>query len=250
MLDYAPIHLGQWYFILIRNVNMNGDSIQECLVVLKQLGVAALVLLWVSGCNNDSGGNSSCDKPLTINYINSEIAGFPGFSATGTKIVRTDGKQGNSYDINQIAVSRISYETNDSLAFAFTIYGTAEPPAGTYIAFYLDVDKSALTGLAVDKMGADALVVNAPGGAANGFFVWSGTDWVKQPIVGSLGSNASYFQGCTFSTTVYAPMYAGLSALYGVDVTGVVSVVTIPDSDPTVITSILDQTAMFNFTVP
>lgn len=215
------------------------------------LGISAIIILFLSSCGGGGGGgSSSCDNALTVSYIQNTISGFPGFAESDTAIVHTDGNQGNSYDIDLVAVSRTTHNMNDSLAFSYTVFGTATPPAGTYGAFYLDTDKSALTGLVVDTMGADALVVSAPGGSANGFYHWVGGGWVKQSVLGVLGSNASYFQGCTHSTTVYAPLYSGLSSLYSIPVTGVVMVLTIPGSDPTVVTSVLDSSSQFDFTVP
>lgn len=215
-----------------------------------------LILPLMSACGGSSDGDgsgSNCDDALTVNYIQNTITDYVGFSESNTTIVHNDGNQGSTYDINEVAVSRISYDSNNSLAFSYTVYGTNEPASGTYIAFYLDTDKNAATGLSITgTMGADALVVNAPGGDANGFYLWDGIDssWVKQSVLGSLASNASYFQGCTYSTTVYAPLYSGLSDLYGTDVTGIVFIVTIPASDPKVVTSILDASSQFDFTVP
>jgi hypothetical protein len=209
-----------------------------------------LFLLSACGGSGSGGGSTNCDEALTVSYIQNVITGFPGFTESNTQIIHTDGNQGNTYDIDVVAVSRTTHNTNDSLAFSYTVYGTATPPAGTYSAFYLDTDKNALTGMTVDTMGADALVVNAPGGSANGFYLWSGSSWIKQPVLGSLSSNASYFQGCTHSTTVYAPLYSGLSSLYSTPVSGIVVILTIPGSDPTIITSILDASSQFDFTVP
>ena len=214
--------------------------------------IAVLLILFLSACGGGGGGggSTSCDNALTVSYIQDKITGYPGFTESNTTIVHADGDQGNTYDIDLVAVSRTTYDMNDSLAFSYTVFGTATPPAGTYGAFFLDTDESALTGLAVGTMGADALVVSAPGGSANGFYHWVGGGWVKQSILGVLSSNASYFQGCTHSTTVYAPLYSGLSSLYSTPVTGIVMVLTIPGSDPTVVTSILDSSSQFDFTVP
>ncbi|MDX2464997.1 MAG: hypothetical protein QNK31_10885, partial [Porticoccus sp.] len=202
------------------------------------------------GGGGGGGGSTSCDNALTVSYIQKNITEFPGFTESNTTIVHTDGAQGNTYDIDLVAVSRTTYNMNDSLAFSYTVFGTATPPAGTYGAFFLDTDQSAITGATIGTMGADALVVSAPGGSANGFYLWGGSSWVKQSVLGVLSSNASYFQGCTHSTTVYAPMYSGLSSLYATPVTGIVMVLTIPGSDPTDVTSILDSSSQFDFTVP
>ena len=196
------------------------------------------------------GGSSAFDLELTVEYIQNKINGYPGFSESGTSIVHTDGNQGNTYDINLVAVSKISHTSGDSLAFSYTVYGTAAPPTGTHGAFYIDTDKSALTGMSVGTMGADALVVNAPGGSARGFYLWNGSSWDLQSTLGISESYASYHQGCTYSTTVYAPLFNGLSDLYGTDANGIVQVVTIPGSDPGVITSILDTSSQFDFTIP
>jgi len=74
--------------------------------------------------------------------------------------------------------------------------------------------------------------------------------WVKQPLLGTLSSNASYFQRCSYSTTIYAPLYSGLSDLYSASVTGVVMVLALGSSDPGNITSILDASSQFDFTIP
>lgn len=211
--------------------------------------ITILLLFFLSACGG-GGGSSICDEALTVNYIQNEIAAFPGFTESNTTIVHTDGNQGNTYDIDVVAVSRIIHNTNDSLAFSYTVHGTAAPPTGTHGAIYLDTDKNAGTGLVIGTIGADALIVNAAGGSANGFYLWNGSSWIRQSVLGTLASNASYFQGCTYSTTVYAPLYSGLSALYSTSVTGIVRIMTIPGSDPTTITSILDQSSQFEFTVP
>ena len=214
--------------------------------------ISTLLLFFLSACGGGGGGGgvSTCDEALSLNYIQNKITAFPGFTESNTTIVHADGNQGNTYDIDVVAVSRTSHNTNDSLAFSYTVHGTAAPPTGTHGALYLDTDKNVGTGLVIGTMGADALVVNAAGGSANGFYHWDGSSWIKQSILGILASNASYFQGCTHSTTVYAPLYSGLSALYSTPVTGIVRIMTIPGADPTTITSILDQSSQFDFTVP
>jgi len=220
---------------------------------MKKLFSATLLLMalnFLSSCGGGGGGSASCDEVLNVSYIQNKITGFPGFTESNTTIVHSDGNQGNTYDVDLIAVSRTTYNMNDSLAFSYKVYGTAAPPAGTHGAFYLDTDKNAVTGMSIGTMGADALVVNAPGGNANGYFLWNGSSWVKQSTLGILSSNGSYFQGCTYSTTVYAPLYSGLSSLYATPVTGIFRIVTIPGSDPTVTTSILDESSQFDFTVP
>ena len=211
--------------------------------------ISLFLVLLVSACGG-GGGTSSCDKALTVSYHQNEITGFPGFTESNTSIVHTDGNQGNTYDVDVVAISRITHNLNNSLAFSYSIYGTTEPPTGTYSVLYLDTDKSVGTGMVINTMGADALVVNAAGGIANGFYEWNGSSWVKQSVLGTLVSNASYFQGCTYSTSVYAPLFSGLSSLYSTPVTGIVMVVTIPGSDPTSITSIIDASTKFDFTVP
>ena len=77
-----------------------------------------------------------------------------------------------------------------------------------------------------------------------------GSGWTKQPTLGITSSYATYHQGCTHSTIIYAPLYEGLSSLYLTPVTGVVMAITISGSSPNTITSILDSTAQFDFTVP
>lgn len=210
--------------------------------------------LVVSSCGGGGGGGgSNCDEALTVGYIQNKFATeFFGFTESGTTIVHTDGNQGNTYDIDVVAVSRTTYSSDDSLAFSYTIHGTATPPSDTYITFFIDTDKEATTGMTVGTMGADALVVNAAGGSANGYYLWDevNNNWTKQSLLGTLSSNASYFQGCSYSTTVYAPLYNGLSSLYLTPVTGIVMVVTISGSDPTIVTSILDESSQFNFTMP
>jgi hypothetical protein len=214
--------------------------------------IMTTILYSLSACGGSGGGaGGNCNEALTVGYIQNKFATeFIGFTESGTTIVHSDGNQGNTYDIDVVAVSRTAYNSDDSLAFSYTVYGTAEPPSGTYFAFYIDSDNNAATGMMVGTMGADALVVNAPGGSANGYYLWSGSNWIEQPILGSLSSNAAYFQGCTYSTTVYAPLYTGLSALYSTPATGIVMVVTIGGSDPTIITSILDTSSQFDFTIP
>lgn len=225
-------------------------SIYKCARNTLVFLVAAVVL---AACGGGSGGGSACDDALTVSYLqNIFVTDFPGFTESNSTIVYTDGNQGNTFDIDVVGLSRISHSDGNSLAFSYTIHGTAIPPADTYIAFYIDTDKNSMTGMSVDTMGADALVVNAAGGSANGYYLWnqSTVSWVKQPILGTLASNASYYQGCTYSTTVYAPLYTGLSSLYGANVRGVVLLITISGSDPTSVTSIPDGTAIFDFTVP
>ena len=224
--------------------------------MLLRISIATIISLLMFGCGGGGGGGvvSNCDKALTVDYIQNEFdTDFIGFTVSGTTIVHTDGNQGNTYDIDTVAVSRTnytSYTPGDSLAFSYTIHGTTAPPAGTYIAFFIDIDKTAATGMMDGTIGADALVVNAAGGSANGYYLWIGSSWVKQDLLGTLSSNASYFQGCSYSTTIYAPLYSGLNSLYSTPVTGVVKLLTIPGSDPTTITSILDTSSEFNFTMP
>ena len=240
------------------NILFNGP-ISNCLYFEKEEcmkffvnSLMSLFVLLVSACGSGGDGDvaGSCDEPLTVGYHQNEIAAFPGFSESNTSIVHTDGNQGNTYDVDIVAVSRITHNMNESLAFSYSIYGTTEPPTGTYSVLYLDTDKSVGTGMVINTVGADALVVNAAGGSANGFYLWNGSSWIKQSVLGSLASNATYFQGCTYSTSVYAPLFNGLSSLYSTAVTGIVMVVTIPASDPTTITSIIDTSTQFDFTVP
>lgn len=219
-------------------------------MMMLRISILALFLSVLNACGGSSG-SGSCDDVLTVDYIQTEFAtGFPGFTESGSAIVHTDGNQGNTYDIDKVAISRTTYNSNDSLAFSYTIYGTAQPPNGTYIAFFLDGDKNATTGAPIGTMGADALVINTAGGDANGYYLWGESSWIKQSILGTYSSNASYYQGCTYSTTIYAPLYNGLSSLYSTSVTGVVMVLTLNGADPTDVTSILDTSSQFDFVVP
>jgi len=217
--------------------------------MLLRITIAIIISLFLSACGG--GGGNNCDEALTVGYIQNQFAtDFLGFTESGSTIVHTDGNQGNTSDIDVVAVSRTAYNSDNALAFSYTIYGTAAPSNGTYIAFYIDTDKNALTGMTIDTMGADALVVNTAGGSANGYYLWDGSSWVKQTVLGTLSSSASYFQGCNYSTTIYAPLYSGLSSLYSAPVTGIVMALTISGSDPTNVTSILDTSSQFNFTMP
>ena len=219
---------------------------------LQHAAIFTFILFYLSGCGG-GGGNSNCDEALTVNYIENKFAtSFPGFTESGTSIVHSDGNQGNTYDIDAVAISRTTFNSDDSLAFSYTIYATTQPSNETYIAFYIDSDKNATTGMAINTMGADSLMINTAGGSANGYYLWndSTNSWNKQSILGALSSNASYFQGCSYSTTIYAPLFTGLSSLYSTPVTGVVRVMTIGGSDPNNITSILDSSSQFDFTIP
>lgn len=212
--------------------------------------------LIVTACGGGGGGASNCDEELTVAYIQNKFTSeFFGFTESGTTIVHSDGNQGKTYDIDAVAVSRTTYDANDSLAFSYTIHGTTTPTSDTYITFFIDSDKNATTGMSVGTMGADALVVNPAGGGASsgtagGYYTWNGSSWDKQTTLGTLSSHASYFEGCSYSTTVYAPLYSGLNSLYSTPVTGIVAVMTISGSDPTNITSILDESSQFDFTMP
>lgn len=233
-------------YILVANMN-NHWNIKMC-----KIAGASVMLMGLLSCDSGGGGGGSCNEALSVEYIENKFATeFAGFVESNTTIVHMDGNQGNTYDIDLVAVSRTLFNsTDESLAFSYTVHGATTVSDTTYIAFYLDTDKNMATGAAYDTLGLDALVINAPGGIASGYYLWNGSGWSRQSVIGLLGSDASYYQGCKYSTTIYAPLYNGLSSLYATDVSGIVMVQTINGSDPGDFVTIHDFSSVFEFTVP
>lgn len=218
----------------------------------------------LTACGGGGGGSTDCDTPLTVNYVNNEFLTedlfvLGGYSASDTTLIHMDGNQGSPFDIDRIILSRITHTSGNSLALSYSIYATTSPSNDTFIALYIDTDNNQATGEIIGNIGADALIlddgnifsVNSPFLFDN-YYEWNGVgdNWDAQVKLGSLSGSASYFEGCTLSSAVYAPLYSGLEALYATNVRGVMKIITLSDADPNTPTGVIDSTTEFNFMIP
>lgn len=226
------------------------------------------LIFLVSACG---GGSSpaSCDTPHTVEYVNNEFLTedmfvLGGFTASNTTLIHEDGNQGNTFDLDSIILSRVTLTSNstsgNSLAISVGTYATGYTSSDTYMAFYVDVDKDPATGLLIDGIGADVLILdNLPTDGPSspftaGFQTWNDTDslWAAAPKLGTLATTASYFSGCTLGLSIYIPLYEGLDTLYGQNVRGVMKLIRLTNGDPNtpVAAPAVDSTSVFDFMVP
>ncbi|HEC18932.1 MAG TPA: hypothetical protein ENI97_06260 [Gammaproteobacteria bacterium] len=225
------------------------------------------ITLLVSACGGGGGSSGDCDTPLTVAYVENEFNTkdnfvLGGFTASNTTLVHQDGDQGNTFDIKDIILSKTSHDHGNSLALSYSIQGTSTPPDDTFVAFYIDTDKNASTGQAIDGIGADVLIlddaevlqVSLPLGVFfTGYHVWNDStmQWEPQSSpMGGITSTASYLYGCSLNLAVYAPVYTGMDSLYGRPASGVMKLMRLSAGDPDSPIAELDSTTVFDFTVP
>jgi len=220
-----------------------------------------IFLVFITACGGGGSGGeiANCDNALTVNYVNNKFASeplFDNYTVSGTTLIHADGNQGNSFDIDSIILSRTSYSSDtvngNSLALSYSVFTTLTPTSNTYIAFYMDVDNDANTGEAVGGIGAEVLILDGLGASEtqSNAYGYIENSWVAAPKLGTLASTASYFKGCTLGVAVIAPLYEGLDLLYGANLTGVMQLISLNNSDPNMRAEQFDTTSNFSFTVP
>jgi hypothetical protein len=210
----------------------------------------------LSACGG--GGGGSCDTPLTVDYVETKLTTDPQFTShnitvSATKLIHSDGNQGNSYDIDQIILSKISATDGDTLALAYSAYASQDAPTGSYTAFYIDTDGDTGTGGGPNGIGAEVLIldpVSHSGSVTAGYYTWSGTNWVwGSTLGGGTSSTASYHAGCTLGLAIYIPWFNGPASLDLSNAHGLMMLTTFLDSTPNTPIPI-DATSVFAFSFP
>ena len=227
------------------------------------LGFYSLILLTMSlaacGGGGGGGGSSGCDTPLTGGYINNELTTEPLFTnqvntATNTNQIHDDGNQHQSYDINQIFLTKIGGKQGDTLALSYNVYTTQPAPTGSYAVFYIDTDNNLNTGFDPGHSGAEIMIADPISHSSDisaAVYTWnSSAGWVANSTLGTTSTTASYLAGCTSGISIFIPWYTGLANLNLTNAHGFMVLTTFANGDPNTPNPPIDQSSVFAFSFP
>ncbi len=232
----------------------------ENTIIRKKLNWVLVACLLMSSCG---GGDTSGElEPLTVEYVENvlQTESSDSFELINTSLVHENGIQNKTVDLNRLVLSKVILPSSETaFSWSISIKRPHEPEPNMVVMFYVDLDNDALTGQAVEGVGAELLfldndVFSYDTPHIKSHYYWTGSQWASVTVSASLGfyDYQSISPDSFLLRAVY--VYTDTNNISGIfshsSVRGVLMVQKVASDDPNDILSDVDSTSMFTFSLP